>query len=111
MIIDTDENRGARSKWQPPKDFSFLTDEEYLAQQRYIRDLANEYVVTALERGQLKGTSGFQYVASRAQEDIERIEAKLLKSGQLESDGTKIGFDLSLPEQNKTEPGRVTVDA
>ena len=71
-IVSTRDDR-----WMPPKDWVPLSSEEYLAQQKWIRDRANEELASKLERGKFKGVMALQRMALDAAAEVDRIESRV----------------------------------
>ena len=109
FYIDTimkEKDVPTRVKWMPPVDFVALTLDEYLEQQRYIRDMANETVCGIMERGgKMKGVLALQRIGLDAAAEVSRIEKELgtiIKGGKV--DGITVGYEMSLPVPVKAAP-------
>lgn len=99
-------NAGARTDYgSPPEGWVPRTEDEYLHQQRYIRDMTNDALVEQLERKDYRGSAAMQLVAIRANEEIDRVEDRRLdrikRISPEDYSSASIGFELEYPGETR----------
>lgn len=88
-------------RWSLPTDFVALTRDEYISQQEFIRDKANEILISALtsEKPKTRGLLAWQELSLRADAALQRARAEVVPEDDEPGtvDGISIGYELSLP--------------
>jgi hypothetical protein len=99
------DERAELRRWTVPEGFVALSDEEFLEQQRYIRDRAHQILLENLEQANPKtrGVLAWQELALRADAAIRKVIEIQQVKGTESSDDITIGYELPLAVPGKTD--------
>jgi ribulose bisphosphate carboxylase small subunit len=103
------DERTELRRWTVPEGFVALTDDEFLEQQRYIRDRAHQILLNNLEKQnpRTKGVLAWQELALRADAAIRKVMEIQQVKGTRQSDEITIGYELPLAVPDKTDSSNI----